>query len=161
MNFQFRQLYWKNFEIHLYKTVQKLLDDDAFTDVTLVSEDHKQFKVHRVILSACSSVFKSLLTIPVLQPGQQIILFMNGLLSLELEALIEFIYLGKTNVLQENMRKFLTIAKDLKILGLQEKTTDMKIVNELNMEQHFSGNYLYDCEQPGALEQQVQFAICA
>ena len=32
--------------------------------------------------------------------------------------MIEYIYTGKTNILQENIRQFLVIANDLKILGL-------------------------------------------
>jgi hypothetical protein len=118
MNFQYKSLDWKSFESYLSTTAQNLLTDDAFTDVTLVSEDHKTFKAHKVMLSACSSVFKSLLMINASQLVQQTTLYLRGVNSEKLEALIEFIYTGKTSILQANVEEFLVIANDLKILGL-------------------------------------------
>ena len=135
MNFQYKILNWNSFESYLSTTAQNLLTDDAFTDVTLVSEDHKQFKAHKVMLSACSSVFKSLLTINAPQIVQQTLLYIRGVNSEELEALIEFIYTGKTNIRQESMEEFMVIANDLKISGLSGD-----FMNEENVNTEISDN---------------------
>ena len=52
---------WHTFHDHLQLTLQNLLNSDCFADVTLVCEDKKQYKAHKLILSACSSMFKSII----------------------------------------------------------------------------------------------------
>ena len=41
--------------------LQSMLLSPDFTDVTLVSDDQKQIQAHKVILSYCSSVFKTMI----------------------------------------------------------------------------------------------------
>ena len=56
-------LTWHTYSDHLRDILKELSSDDSFTDVTLVTDDKKQIKAHRNILSACSSVFKDILQI--------------------------------------------------------------------------------------------------
>ena len=43
---------------------------------------------------------------------------MRGVKSTELVAIVDFLYCGETNILQENLESFLTIATELKMKGL-------------------------------------------
>ena len=52
---------WQDFSIHLKGTLHEMLKTEEFTDVTLVCDDQKEFKAHKVILSACSSIFRKML----------------------------------------------------------------------------------------------------
>ena len=51
-------LTWNAYSDHLRDMMKELMMNDDFADVTLVSEDRKQIKAHKNILSACSPVFK-------------------------------------------------------------------------------------------------------
>ena len=56
-------LKWHNYSDHLGNILKEMSSDDSFADVTLVTDDKKQIKAHRNILSSCSSVFKEILQI--------------------------------------------------------------------------------------------------
>ena len=51
-------LQWHTYSDHLRNILKEMISDDSFADVTLITDDKKQIKAHRNILSACSSVFK-------------------------------------------------------------------------------------------------------
>ena len=39
--------------------LHEMMKSNELTDVTLVCDDKKQFKAHKIVLSACSTVFKN------------------------------------------------------------------------------------------------------
>lgn len=52
-------LKWNGYQSNILFNVKELLQDEGLADVTLVSEGHS-FKAHKVILSANSSVFRTI-----------------------------------------------------------------------------------------------------
>ena len=50
------------FTDHLREMLWNMMSSSELTDVTLVSEDKKQFKAHKAVLSACSPAFKSIIS---------------------------------------------------------------------------------------------------
>ena len=54
-------LTWQNYSDHLRSMMKKLMMNEDFSDVTLVTEDKKQIKANINILSTCSPVFKDIL----------------------------------------------------------------------------------------------------
>merc|ERR1712126_211027 len=97
------------------------------TDITLVSEDRKSFKAHKVILSACSPVFKSIINDGALSNPT---VFLRGIHSNEL-SILQFIYLGKASFYQERMNEFLNVATCLEIKGIdQVKGIEIKLENQ-------------------------------
>ena len=54
-------LHWHTFSDHLREMLHQMKKSNEFTDVTLVCDDMRQFQAHKVVLSACSSVFKSII----------------------------------------------------------------------------------------------------
>ena len=103
-------LTWHTYTDHLREMLHKMLSTNELTDVTLVSEDNIHFKAHKVVLSACSPVFKSIVSNNLL--SHQII-FLRGIQSFEVESMLQFIYLGKALVYQDKMNEFLNAAKIL------------------------------------------------
>merc|ERR1711955_73910 len=89
-----------------------MMTSNELTDVTLVSEDKKQFKAHKVVLSATSPVFKSIIGENTLSNP---IIYLRGIQSHEIESILEFIYLGQATFYQERMNEFLNVAKSLEI----------------------------------------------
>ena len=143
---------WLDFDNHLLSVTQNLLTDDAFTDVTLVSEDHKEYKAHKVILSACSPILKKFVVVgddPLLH---KTVLYLRGIDSQYLEALLEFMYAGKTNVLRENMEEFLAIGEDLQISGLSEFTVKENVKHVENVENVATENIKYENEETKSVE---------
>ena len=49
---------WNTYSDHLREMLHQMKKSNEFTDVTLVCDDMRQFQAHKVVLSACSSVFK-------------------------------------------------------------------------------------------------------
>ena len=54
-------LNWHIYSDHLREMLHEKMKSDELTDVTLVCNDKKQFKAHKIVLSACSSVFSKVL----------------------------------------------------------------------------------------------------
>ena len=101
--------------------------DANFADVTLACEDGKQIEAHKVILAASSPFFQNLLT---RNQHAHPLIYMRGVQSETLEALVDFLYHGEANVYQETLNDFLTIAEELKLKGLlnnEDKTDEDSI----------------------------------
>ena len=123
-------LSWGQFGSSIKTAFKNLLNDQHFTDVTLVSEDNKQIKAHKVILSSSSKFFNQILLD---NPHQHPLLFLKGISHSDLLAIVKFIYLGQTEVAQDDLNEFMGAAKVLQVQGLNE--TQEHIKNEYNPEQ--------------------------
>ena len=111
------QLAWNEFNSATSSTFQDLYTDQEFTDVTLATEDDKQLKAHKVILSSCSSFFRKIL---LNNPHQHPLLYLKGVKFAQLKSVIQFMYLGQAEVAQEDLQSFMNSAQDLGIKGLTE-----------------------------------------
>ena len=107
-------LKWNDFQGLAQESFAELRNDTDFADVTLVCED-QSIKAHKLILSACSPLFKKLLKT---HQHPQPLIFMRGMRSSNLKAIVDFIYLGQTNVFQEDLESFLSLAEELQLKGL-------------------------------------------
>ena len=105
-------LNWHTYSDHLREMLHDMSKSQYLTDVTLVCDDKKQIKAHRIVLSACSPIFKCIIDN---QPQNNSIIYLRGIQHQEMEALVEFMYLGVASVYQERMNDFLKVAKDLEI----------------------------------------------
>ena len=106
----------ENLQERLDKSFGELRDCDDFTDVTLACED-ESIKAHKVILSASSPFFNKLLkSIPHPRP----LIYMRGVKGEDLVAMVDFIYLGEANILQEQLERFLSLAEELELKGMAD-----------------------------------------
>jgi hypothetical protein len=108
-------LQWDDFQLNMVTFFHDLRTDTNLSDVTLVCEDNKQVEAHKVILSACSPFFHTLLSRNK-QPHP--IIYMRGLKAKDLAAIVDFIYFGEVNVHQEDLEAFLALADELQLKGL-------------------------------------------
>ena len=109
-------LKWDEFGENARATFAQLRDDQDFTDVTLVCEDgDHQIGAHKVVLASASPVFSNLLRN---NPHPRPLIFMKGLKSEELMAIVDFLYYGQTKVAQTNLATFLALAAELQLKGL-------------------------------------------
>ena len=108
-------LQWNDFKDNVTSSFRELREDVDFTDVTLVCEDGKQMEAHKVILAASSPFFKEILK---RSKHPHPLVFMKGLKSEDLLAILDFLYFGEANVLQENLDSFLALAEELRLKGL-------------------------------------------
>ena len=115
-------LKWKEFSSNAASSVQALFKNTDFTDVTLASSDGQTVGAHKVVLSSCSPVFKSML---VENKHPNPLLYLRGVKLSQLETLLTFCYQGQAEVLQEELE----VARDLAIRGLSQENTQ-----ELNRE---------------------------
>ena len=109
-------LRWNNHQHNLLSVFEDLLNHEAFVDVTLACEG-LQLKAHKMVLSACSPYFQSLLYNT---PDRHPIVFLRDVRYNEMKALLEFMYRGEVSVDQENLSSLLKVAEGLKIKGLAE-----------------------------------------
>ena len=103
-------LQWNDFEENLTSAFRDMRDEKEFTDVTLACEDGEQVEAHKVVLISSSPFFKGLL---LRNKHPHPLIYMRGVKSEILVAMIDFLYHGKANVFQENLDSFLAIAEEL------------------------------------------------
>ena len=115
-------LTWHTYSDHLRDILKELNSDDSFTDVTLVTDDKKQIKAHRNILSACSSVFKEILQTN--KNNNHPLIYLRGIEHFEMESILQYIYLGEAKFYEERMSEFFTVAKNLDIRELTKGIED-------------------------------------
>ena len=112
-------LQWNNFKENITASFGSLRHDEDFADVTLACEDGKQVEAHKVILASSSPVFQKILKS---NKHAHPLLYMRGMKSEDLLAVLDLLYCGETNVYQEDLDSFLAIAEELELKGLIGKT---------------------------------------
>ena len=108
-------LKWHTYSDHLRSMMKELMMNEAFADVTLVTEDKKQIKANTNVLSACSPVFSDILK---KERYSNKIIYLRGIQFPEMESIMQFIYLGEATFHEERMDEFLAVAKSLEIKEL-------------------------------------------
>jgi len=115
-------LRWNDFESNISTSFRELREDSEFFDVTLCCDNGTDIvPAHKVILAACSPLFRKILS---RQKNQQNpFLYLKGIKLKELQAVLNFMYHGEVNVAQDSLNNFLAVAEELAVKGL---TTDSK-----------------------------------
>ena len=96
--------------------LQEMFSDGQFKDVTLASDDGQQIAAHKVVLSLSSSIMKAILANQTKDHNP--IIFCRGVKFEELQAMLEFIYFGKTSMTKSSVKRFLDIAEDFGVRGI-------------------------------------------
>ena len=107
-------LKWNDFQKNIGSVFGSLRKDSEFTDVTLACEDNYQVEAHKVILAFSSPLFQNILS---RNKHAHPLIYMRGVTSEALVAIIDFLYFGEANIYQENLETFVNIAEELKLKG--------------------------------------------
>ena len=109
-------LKWNEFEGNIRQSFRKLREEERLFDVTLATDDGQHIQAHKMILSAGSDFFSDIF----MKTNQNnLLIYLKGINSAELEHVTDFLYDGETFITQEELKMFLETAKELKIKGLQ------------------------------------------
>jgi len=133
-------LRWNDFETNISNSFRELKDDKDFFDVTLACDDN-QLQAHKVILSACSPFFRSILK---KNPHQHPLLYLKGVKYDNILSVLNFMYHGEVNIAHEDLNSFLAVAEDLQVKGLTQgninppKTNVTQVPNTLKRSQDHS-----------------------
>ena len=114
-------LQWNDFQENIKGAFGNFREDENFNDVTLVCEDGQQVEAHKVILAASSPFFQKLLG---RNKHSHPMVYMRGVKFDDLLAIMDFLYRGEANVLQESLDSFLALAEELQLRGLMGKTNE-------------------------------------
>ena len=119
-------LKWNDFQQNVTNTFTKLRSQSRLFDVTLVSNDHKQIQAHKLVLSACSEFFSEIFN---KNEHPNPLLYLGNVGSEDLNLVLDYIYQGEVQIYQENLDRFLNIAANLKLEGLQsnDSVTDDEV----------------------------------
>jgi len=115
-------LRWNDFESNISTAFRELRDDKDFFDVTLACDD-EQIQAHKVILSACSPFFRTVLR---RNPHAHPLLYLKGVKFSDLQSVLNFMYHGEVNVAQEELNSFLAVAEELRVKGLTQNQSGGK-----------------------------------
>ena len=105
-------LKWKTFPDLLVGAFKEIGTHRHFADVNLVSDDQTQILAHKVLLSACSPVMKTLL---VNNPHSYPLIYFRGIKHEELQGIVNFMYFGFAEVSSERIDTFFSVAKDFEL----------------------------------------------
>jgi len=124
-------LRWNDFERNISGAFQELRENKDFFDVTLACDDD-QMQAHKVILSACSPFFKTMLR---RNKHEHPLLYLRGIKYTDLVSVLNFMYHGEVSVAQEDLNSFLSVAEDLKVKGLTQNGSPTSTTHEQQPQQ--------------------------
>ena len=132
---------WNDFQDNVNNAFSTMRKDDSFCDVTLACEDGHQVEAHKVVLAATSPFLAN-----ILNKNKHIhpLIYMRGMKSEDLIAIVDFLYYGEANIFEEKIDTFLSIAEELKLKGLageKNKTTNDKFVELTNLSKKLAALY--------------------
>ena len=143
------RLQWHGFNDNAITAFPSLREEKDFADVTLACEDGKQVEAHKVILAASSPFFQRLLG---RNKHPNPMIYMRGMKSVDLMAIVDFVYRGEANVEQENLHSFLAVAEELQLKGLMglktDEKDDQKYQPPKNLRHERSPNKMYENQTP-------------
>ena len=113
-------LRWNDFESNISVAFREIREEKDFFDITL-SCGSRQIQAHKLILSACSPFFRTVLK---QNPHQHPLLYLKGVEFNDLQSVLNFMYHGEVNVAQEELNSFLAVAEDLQVKGLTQSNDD-------------------------------------
>lgn len=108
-----------DFPLHCSSLLESAFSKSDYHDVTLISDDEKFIKTHKLVLAGNSEYFRNILQ--TLNNQQQPFIVLKGINHDILESLIKFMYFGKTSLSQNSVSRFVETANFLKIRGLIEE----------------------------------------
>jgi len=111
-------LKWNDFSVNVQKSFQNLRKEEDFFDVTLVGDDFKHVTAHKVVLASSSEYFKMVFSNNKKYFQSHALICLEGLNQSDLNNILDYIYHGELQIYQQNLDRFLGIAKRFKLEGL-------------------------------------------
>ncbi|XP_064118717.1 zinc finger protein Xfin-like isoform X3 [Macrobrachium nipponense] len=107
-------LRWNNHHSSFMLALSNLRNKENYSDITLAC-DGKFYSVHKIVLSTCSDYFVEILN---RTPCKHPIIVLKDIRQQDLEALLNYMYIGEVNVVQNDLACLIKAAECLRIKGL-------------------------------------------
>ena len=146
-------LQWNDFQENLNSSFKQLRNDEELSDVTLVSDDEGFVGAHKVVLALSSPFFMNLLK---RSKNSHPFVFLRGVKKDALLAMLDFLYKGETNVFQDDLEQFLSLAEDFQLnslivtgsdQGQKNKDLDISSSTKLHSTPTSMGDRNINCEK--------------
>ena len=116
-------LKWNDFQTNMSSSFGQMREHQNFSDVTLVCDGEQQIEAHKVILASSSIFLNNLLK---QNKHSHPLLYMRGISTIQLNAVVDFIYHGEVNINQDDLDAFLNLAEELQLKGLKSPNVEEK-----------------------------------
>uniref|UniRef100_A0A8D8ZRD3 Longitudinals lacking protein, isoform G n=3 Tax=Cacopsylla melanoneura TaxID=428564 RepID=A0A8D8ZRD3_9HEMI len=120
-------LRWNNHQNTLISVFHNLLNSSTLVDCALSAEG-KTIQAHKVLLSACSPYFATLLS---QHFDKHPIIILKDVKYTELKSMMEYMYRGEVNISQDQLGAFLKAAESLQIKGLTDNSGVNKKISDV------------------------------
>ena len=114
-------LKWNDHHNSFFSIVQDLCASELLTDVTLACGAGEPiiFEAHKLMLSVCSTFFRNILTRKSRHQAHPIV-FLKDVEPRHMEQLLQYMYRGEINVLQDDLGPLIETARALQVKGLAD-----------------------------------------
>lgn len=109
-------LTWKDYNANFSKEFGEFRKHEDFFDVTLACEENT-ITAHKIVLSAASEFFKDILR---KHKHEHPLIYLTDVKFPDLQAILDFIYTGVTEVAEKDLENVLSIATRFKVKGLTD-----------------------------------------
>ncbi|KAF2363523.1 BTB/POZ domain [Trinorchestia longiramus] len=128
-------LKWNNHKSTFFHVLATIRTKESYSDVT-VACDGRFYSLHKFVLSTCSEYFEEMFE---RTQCKHPVIVLKDINSEDLEALLNYMYVGEVNVVQEKLAGLIKAAECLKIKGLavpDEDPMESKDNSSVDREQH-------------------------
>ena len=126
------------------QSLQVLRKDTETSDITLICDDLKVLKGHKVVLNAFSPVLS---TITRNIPGPSCVLYLKGINSQDMNSILDFMYYGKVTIDKDKVQDFFELGNHLNVEMLSgvESEIFIKDSNTKELKPFRSGSTCPEC----------------
>ena len=107
-------LKWEKHQQNLVSSFHALRRESRFCDVTIAC-DGKSIEAHKLVLSASSSVFNTILK---KYSHPHPFIYLKGAKAVDMDAIVEFMYCGEVKVGEDQLESFIETAEEFGVEGL-------------------------------------------
>jgi len=111
-------LRWNDFHANITSSFKHLRSSPDFQDVTLMCGIDTEVRAHKVILSACSPYFQSILCH--INSPNPVVVMPHDVQYEEVVRLVDFMYHGEVAIPSQDINRFLSVAEQFQVRGLVE-----------------------------------------
>lgn len=119
------RLKWDNHLQNLSCLFESLYVQQKYVDVTLCCEGGS-LKAHKVVLSACSAYFETIFRD---HPCKHPLVIIHDVKAKEMQMVLEYMYKGELNVLEDELNSFVNTATLLDVRGLSNNLPKEKVAS--------------------------------
>ncbi|CAL4118795.1 unnamed protein product, partial [Meganyctiphanes norvegica] len=129
-------LKWDNHKTNFFEFLKNQREKSNYTDATLAVEG-KFYPVHKLVLSSCSEYFSDIFE---RTNCKSPVIVLKDVPSHDIEALLDYMYLGEVDINRKNLKSLLKTAECLRITGLLVSEDDATNLDKKSTTSHGDAN---------------------